>query len=343
MSEETRQERILVVRHRYLGDTVLSIPALRNLRKANPTAHIDVLVEPISGDVLKNCPYIDGLLYARMHKPKKPNPAVPVGLLAISRMLRTRKYDRAYVLRRAFSAALLPLLAGIPQRIGFSFGGAWLLHSRSAPFRNRHEVECFLDVLGADGIDISDTKNENWTTPGEDALVASLLPQTGRRRAYLFAKSTVDWKDWSLENFAAVCTYLITKLGYEIHACDAPANAPYYAGIAALLPENCKAHFKDWSQRLSLVESGALIKTCTLALGVDTGLMHIAASFGVPVVALFGSPDPVRWHPWGVAHRILRPTNCKVDRPLLAVSPIEVIEAVNSLEAEISIKASSTV
>ncbi len=326
-----KREKILVVRHRYLGDTVLAIPALRNLRHAFPHARIEVLVEPISGEVLRNCPYIDELIFARMHKPKKPNPAVPVGLWQISRMLRARRYDRAYVLRRAFSAALLPWLAGIPHRVGFSFGGAWLLHSRSTPFHKHHEAECFMDVIRADDIQISDTRNENWTTPREEELVASLLPPTGRRRAYLFAKSTVDWKDWSAGNFAEVCTHLIRNHGLEIHACDAPSNAPYYAGIAASLPADCQPFFQDWSTRLSLVESGALIRSCSLALGVDTGLMHIAASFGVPVVALFGNPDPARWHPWGVQHRILRPADCSGERPLLAIQPAQFIAAVDDL------------
>lgn len=328
-------QRIVVIRHRYLGDTVLAIPALRNLRRAYPEARIDVVVEPISGDVLKNCPYIDELIYVRIHKPKKPTPGVPVGVWAIARMLRARKYDRAYVLRRAFSAALIPFLAGIPHRVGFSFSLAWLLHTRSTPFRHTHEVECFLDVLRADKITIKDSKNENWSSPADQALVSFLLPANGRRRAFLFAKSTVDWKDWSPEHFAKVCEHLISKHGYDVHICDAPNHSPYYTRIAEALPAECRPHYMDWSARIGLVPSGALMRTCSIAIGVDTGLMHIAASFGVPVVALFGNPDPVRWHPWGVPHRILRPDDCSGDRPLLAITPAQVIAEIDELETEL--------
>lgn len=56
-------KKILVVRYRFIGDTLLTVPFLRNLRKAEPDAQIDVLVSPVSGDVLKDCPYINNLIY----------------------------------------------------------------------------------------------------------------------------------------------------------------------------------------------------------------------------------------------------------------------------------------
>lgn len=324
---DSTPKRILVVRHRYLGDTVLAIPALRNLRNAFPTAKIDVLVEPVSGDVLKNCPYIDELVTVRIHKPKKPDPGRPVGVWQIARHLRARKYDRAYVLRRAFSACLIPFLAGIPHRVGFSHGGTWLINTRSTPFNHRHEAECFMDVLRADGIECSNTKNENWTRPEDDAAVTALIPPTNRRRVYLFAKSTVLRKDWTAERFAKVCSRLIVDDACEIHACDAPSNALFYQEIASLLPAEAQPFFHDWSKDLGLVESGSLIKTCSLALGVDTGLMHIAASFGVPVVGLFSHPDPVRWHPWGVDYEAIRPNNLNTEQPLLEIEPDAVVSA----------------
>jgi ADP-heptose:LPS heptosyltransferase len=65
-----------------------------------------------------------------------------------------------------------------------------------------------------------------------------------------------------------------------------------------------------------------------LAVGIDTGLLHIAASFHVPIVALFGPLEPRRWHPWDTPHTIVRPGDLSGPRPLLRVSVAEVQTAV---------------
>ncbi len=142
---DPRPLRILVIRYRFIGDTVLAIPFLRNLRRAFPHATIDVLAEPVSGDALAHCPYKNELLYfAPRAKASSPHPR---SLLACARRLRERRYDRAYILRRSFSSALLPLLARIPHRVGFATEGRRWLLQRSTPYPEKHEVECFLDVL----------------------------------------------------------------------------------------------------------------------------------------------------------------------------------------------------
>lgn len=325
--------RILVIRNRYLGDTVLAIPALRNLRAAFPEAQIDVMVEPVSGDVLRHCPYINELIYVRIHKPRKPVAGMPVGVWEIARHLRRRNYDRVYVLRRAFSAALIARLAGIPHRVGFSDGGTWLLHSRSTPIQDNHEVETFLDVLRADGVPIVDTHNENWVDEASEQTFTKLCPRGGRQRVFLFARATITDKDWDVDRVAEVCRHLIEDHGMEVHSCDAPSNAAYYADVASRLPKSCREHLYDWSSVLPLSSLGALLRTCSLGFGVDTGLMHVAASFGVPMVVLFGDPPPKRWHPWGVPHKILRPVVHDCPRPLLAVQTSEVVDAIDTLIA----------
>jgi ADP-heptose:LPS heptosyltransferase len=72
----------------------------------------------------------------------------------------------------------------------------------------------------------------------------------------------------------------------------------------------------------------SLLRRMDLAIGIDTGLLHVAASFHVPVVALFGPLEPWRWHPWDTAHTIVRPANISGPRPLLRVSVEEVKAAV---------------
>jgi heptosyltransferase-2 len=321
--------RILVIRYRFIGDTVLAIPFLRNLRRAFPNATIDVLAEPISGDTLVHCPYKNELLYfAPRAKPGSPHPR---SLFACAKLLRRRRYDRVYILRRSFSSAILPLLAGIPHRVGFATEGRrWLLQRSTAYPDNKHEVECFLDILRADGIPVVDTYNENWSDLKSNERVLRSLAPSGRRRVFVCAKSIVPTKDWSIERFANVLTWLIAERNSEIHFCDSPGNVAHYAAILALIPSADRVHCRDWSRELSIRDLNSLLRYIDLALGIDTGLLHIAASFHIPIVALFGPLEPSRWHPWDTAHTIVRPQDLSGPQPLLRVSTDEVRSALDS-------------
>src|SRR5688572_15856695 len=109
---DQRPLRLLVIRYRFIGDTVLAIPFLRNLRQAFPNAVIDVLSEPLSGDTLALCPYKNELLYygPRLKGERKRQATFPTSLLSAAGFLRRRRYDRCYILRRSFSSAILPFL-----------------------------------------------------------------------------------------------------------------------------------------------------------------------------------------------------------------------------------------
>ena len=325
---DARPLRLLVIRYRFIGDTVLAIPFLRNLRRAFPQATIDVLAEPVSGDTLAHCPYKNDLLYFAPRA--KKGSLHPRSLFAGARMLRARGYDRVYILRRSFSSAILPLLAGIPHRVGFGTEGRGWLLQRSTPYReNQHEVECFLDVLRADGVPVTDTYNENWSDPATDARVNATLAPSGRRRVFVCAKSVYLPKDWAPERFAATIGWLIAERNCEVHFCDAPGNADYYADILAHLAVPLRAHVRDWSRELKIRDVNSLFRRIDLALGIDTGLLHIAASFHVPVVALFGPLEPHRWHPWDTAHTILRPADLGGPQPLLRINVSEVQAALD--------------
>ena len=320
--------RILVIRYRFIGDTVLAIPFLRNLRRAFPQSTIDALVEPVSGDTLAHCPYLNEILfYAPRAKKKSPHPR---SMLACARLLRARHYDRVYILRRSFSSAILTLLAGSPHRVGFSTEGRALLLQCSTPYdESKHEVECFLDILRADHIPVADTYNENWSDPAIDARIDAALPHSHRRRIFVCAKSVFPPKDWSPDRFGAVLGWLIADRHCEIHFCDTPANAAYYAEILSHVPPPLHAHVRDWSRELTIRDVNSLIRRIDLALGIDTGLLHVAASFHVPVVALFGPLDPNHWHPWDTAHTILRPADVSGPHPLLRLSIAEVQSALD--------------
>ncbi len=300
--------RILVVRTRFVGDTVLAIPFLRNLRRAFPAARIDVLVEKASGSVLADCPYVDELITAPGIT-GKGRMSTCRAVVANAAWLRSRGYDRAYVLKRSLSAILQTRLAGIPWRVGFAPQGGSLLLDRAVPIReHRHEVEVFLDLLRADGIAIDDAHNENWVDPGigakVDRLLARLAP--GRPRVFLAPRSTAVEREWPVERMARVAEWLVRERGCEIVFCGAPRDMTMHADIAARVGPPGAGRLHDLTADLGLRETGALLSRMDLCLGIDTGLLHVAASYGVPVVALIGPTDPNQWHPWGTPFEVLR-------------------------------------
>ena len=291
--------RILAVRPRGVGDTVLIVPALRNLRAAFPRAQIDVLVSPHTGDVLGLCPYKDELIYWERHARATTKPGVHTGLLQTARWLRRRRYDRVYHFRQASSTALLLVLAGVPHRVGFgSEAGRFLMHRTARPPGGRHEVERLLDVLRADGIPIVATCNEGWTDPETDRYVTRNVPGGNRLRILLCARSNSPLRNWLPERFAALADWLIREHAADIFVCDSPASTSYYANIRHSLSPSSHSHWHDWSSSLTLQGSLSLISRMHLAIGVDTGSLHLAAAFHVPVISLTLPTYASRYHPW---------------------------------------------
>ena len=309
--------RILVVCTRYIGDTVLAIPFLRNLRRAFPDATIDVCAEGGARMVLADCPYVDELIAWRRPAGRRGFAASLAAIRTQARWLAGRGYDRAYLLKRSLSGAILATLAGIPHRVGFAADGRALLHTAVTPARGRHQAARYLDLLVADGIAVDDGANENWITPDAAAHVAGLLAPlpAGRPRVFLAMRSTAKEKHWPADRWAVIVSRLVAERGCELVLCGAAADAPLHDAVRETVGPRVAAHVHDLSAHVSLRETGALVARMDLCLGVDTGLVHLAASHAVPVVVLFGPTDPNRWSPWTARATVVR--SARVRRPLL--------------------------
>jgi heptosyltransferase-2 len=295
--------RILVVRYRFIGDTILTVPFLRNLRQAYPKARIDVLVGPQSGEVLAGCPYIDELIVfdtTRFHKYDSGEGKSRSFWSYVSE-LRKHKYDTAFILKRSFSAALLALLIGCRHRIGYDTSSrSFMLTNKVAWNQNIHEVESTLDVLRASGIAIGDTRMEAWVSPEEKTTLNQLVPElaTSKRKVLFHAAAAHPDKIYPLEHWAKLIQIV----------CAAADVMPFFAGS----PQDKETYDQletlsgikgvNTAGRLSLRQSMALLAEMELAICTDSGPAHLSAAVGTPTIALFGPTDPVRWRPWGEQH-----------------------------------------
>ena len=311
------RERILVVGKPYLGDTVLALPVLRNLRAAFPNHAIDVLVEGNSmGEFLAGCPHVDEVL--AWERPPRPPRARGLGrrpwlgslasVEAAAAALRPRRYARAYLLKRSPSAAVLAIRAGIPHRVGHATvpGGPFL--TRSVPWRtDRHHGERLLDLLRADALAVEAAEPRHWgVAPEAAARVARLLdPLPADRRRVLVAVRATDWRrQWPLDRWVDAVRRLVTEHHCEIVFCGGPADARAVAAIIGSLGA-AAAHAHDFSAAVPLGDVPALLARMDLYLGVNSGLMHLAAACGTPAVAVFDAGDAVTWRPRGDGHVIL--------------------------------------
>lgn len=334
--------RILVIRYRFIGDTILTVPFLRNLRAAYPDAEIDVLVGPRSGEVLEGCPYVDNLICfdtTRFHK-YDSGEGKPRSFWSYVGQLRRRRYDLAFVLKRSFSASLLALLSGAARRVGYSKKGRnWLL-TDSVPWRQDiHEVDSLLSVLRAVDIDC-DLRGERdiWVSAEELEAVKDIAPELGTlgKRVLIHAAAAHPDKIYPLENWARLIAKL-AEIGYKPVFSGDKQDQPLYEELARL----SRVEALNFAGKLSLRQSMALYSLMDLAVCTDSGPSHLAAAAGVPTLTLFGPTDPVRWAPYGGLNRAIfdatltcRPCNYRKvcdNRPCLTeLSPDLVFE--NCLE-----------
>jgi heptosyltransferase-2 len=294
-------KKILVLRYRFIGDTILTVPFLRNLRRAEPDAHICWVVAPGSSDVIQGIPYIDELKFwdpVTIHADSRGTHRTLAAKWSFIKELRSKCYDKVYVLKRSLSSAVIARLTGAPERIGFDTEGRGFLLTKKVPYHHdRHEVQNFLEVLRADGIDTTDDFLEYWTSPEEDAAAEKLLCDEGvsavQKLVAFHPFASIVQRGWHLENFAELVS-LFSEQGFTPLVLGAPGDKNDFNGVRDLFGSKTI----DLVGKCRLRVTMALLKRCSLFIGNDSGIMHLAAAAGIPLVALFGPQSPVKFGPW---------------------------------------------
>jgi ADP-heptose:LPS heptosyltransferase len=127
----------------------------------------------------------------------------------------------------------------------------------------------------------------------------------GRPRVFLAMRSTNPDKHWPTDRWSAVIEWLVVARGCEVFFCGGPADVGMHTEVVSRLAPLVARHVHDHSASVPLRQVGGLLARMNLCVGVDSGLPHIAASHGVPVVALFGPTDPMQWHPWKTVSEVV--------------------------------------
>jgi heptosyltransferase-2 len=296
---------ILVRVPNWVGDAVMTLPALRALRSAAPKARITLLARPWVRDVYP----LDELQFDLIEYDSQSTHRGVGGRLAIARLLRSRRFDVALLFQNAFDAALVSWLARIPVRAGYARDGRGLLltHPVEPPRKGetpRHESHYYLELLKRLGI--IDTyeqvqsislRPESFAREGREKLLTrlGLAPNTHSIVGISPGASFGTAKRWPAERFAELLRQLSNQTGATCLLFGSAQEAGLAAQIAAAAPE----HTVLLAGKTSLHEFMELVAGCDAYLTNDTGTMHVAAALGVPTLAIFGPTNEHETAPLG--------------------------------------------
>lgn len=280
-------KKILVVSVNWLGDVVFSTPVFRALKAAYPQARVSVLAVPRVRDVLELCPDVDEVIvYDEDGRAKGLFAKIGVGLV-----LRGRKFDAVFILRRSFSRTLVTWLAGIPIRAGFSSRSwAWLLTHRADDkgVDKIHRSDVYLRVIEA--LDVKVKDRSSILQVGRDVcerLDAKLRAKglTGSERIVVL-NTGGNWglKQWPAAYFTGLTTRLSRELGYTLVLSGAPSDLARVQTIA----KDSGVDPVVMAGETDLKELAALFKRAYMVVSADSGPLHLANALGANVIALFG-------------------------------------------------------
>ena len=291
--------RVLVVRLRSIGDTVLATPSLGALRRFLPEAEIDILLEDWVAPVLDG---FEGV--TRVITVERGSTAARA---RVAKNLRAARYDVVFNLHGGTTATLLTRATGARHRVGYAHYRYSRLYNHAAPPANElwqtpqtHSVEQQLALLGWTGVPVTDRPPTHLAVTDKAAQsVDEKLRARGIDERTPFAlvhpAAAFETKQWASENFARVAEDL------EGHGLLAVAVAAHSeAATLQSLKNLSAARVVDFAD-LSLPEVTALAARARLFVGNDSGIAHMAAAVATPAVVIFGSSNVAHWRPWAVA------------------------------------------
>lgn len=301
-----RAGKILIRGVNWVGDAVMSMPAVRAVKKAFPGSTTTLLVKPWVSPLFEKDPSVDEIfLYGDEY-------GGLAGKLRLSRRLRERGFDIAVLLQNAFDAALIAFLAGVPETIGYKRDGRGFLLTKPVKIgkdeRRMPHVEYYLELLRRAGIEAPYSEPWIYLTPDErlgarKALSGLKRPVIGINPGAAYGSS----KRWHPERFAETAKMAMEGLGGSTVIFGGEKETEIAREIMGYLKEaKHKERLLSFSGKTTLRELSALISESDALISNDSGPMHIGYAVKTPVLAIFGSTDPRHTGPRGIGDVVIK-------------------------------------
>ena len=287
--------RVLVVRLRSIGDTVLSTPSLIALRRFLPNAQIDILLEDWVAPVLDGFNVVDNILtVSRSDKKSRVETAWQV---------RRNRYDVAINLHGGTTATFLVRASGAKYRVGFVNYQYNFLYTHLAPSplefwktEYAHSAEQQLALIGFVGVPVEDKPKSRLVVSEKNAKEMDLFLHVhgvgDEELALIHPAAAFEEKQWSTEKFTKIIDYLAA---HNIFSVAVAASEEKH--IIEELSRKTSTVFHGFTN-LTLPEITALASRAKIFIGNDSGIAHIAAAVNTPTVVIFGASNVNHWRPW---------------------------------------------
>jgi|ERR1700752_526055 len=308
-------KRVVVRGTNWVGDSVMTIPALRALRRVLPQAHITLVIRPGAKGIFSEADYIDYVLAYDRKSAFSVFPQI--------REWKRRRFDLAVLFQNAFEAALIPFLAGVPVRLGYATESrqALLTHPLALPDwrSSRHEVFYYLYLVTALEQMLFEQSTICETEPDASIQISESrkLEATDLLRAHgvsegdpvvVICPGSINSraKRWPADSFAALADRLI----------DSRRSVLLIGSKDELdVTENVIRQMRNepviLTGKTSLDQITAVLDRADLIVTNDTGPAHIAAALGRPTLVIFGPTNPLTTRPFALDAEILRhPPDC---------------------------------
>ena len=289
----------------WVGDTIMTMPAIRAVRERYPAARITAIAPPWVAALLKINPDVDDVWEEDARKDWR-------AFARLARRIRAERFDLGISFPNSFASALLLWAGGVRRRVGYARDGRGLLLTDRVRVRpallRTHEVHYHLHLLSALGgvpespPPLTLQEDEQARANVDRVLEAEgITPQTpliGLNACAFYGSA----KRWPAQRFAAVGQRLTEALqGVALLACTLPER-PMAQSVCNVIG----ARARNLAGRFNLVELVSVIRRVKIFVTNDTGAMHIAAALGVRTVAIFGPTNWVKTAPWSENAIVMR-------------------------------------
>jgi len=301
---------ILLIQLGDIGDVVLTTPTIKALRDNFPSSIIFMIVRKHARELIEDCPWVDGLISI-----EKYNRSLRDNIMYQKNFfqnLRKNRFEIAIDLRTGTRGSVLSFLSGASLRIGryADNGKLWRNRLFTHLVKPANEMQQYsalhnLNILAPFNPTINDSSPELIVTKEKEIDAENILRQeqipSDKPIVALNPFSRWKYKEWPIKNYIKLINYIGSKYKVSILMTGSIDEKERASKIA----KSCKINAHNLAGKTSLRDLAAILKKCSLLIGIDSAPIHIAAAVGTPTVTIFGPSSPVNWAPQGKHHSVI--------------------------------------